>query len=253
MAARGLVAIAFGSVTFAQQFDAIVVRPHQEQRSADFSAPRGVMPGGKRFEVSGTTLPLLISLAYGISPRLCCTGGPAWVYSSVWDVLAVSDESVSRPTMMVMVQHLLEAEFKLKLEDRKTTVKCRVLTVAPSGTTLVPDARDKQFVDWVPHIGYREPGHYHAIFMGYTLDELADFLSYYPGYPIVNRTELRGRYDIPIYFAIPGADAINTRDPNFNPGPSLGEAIHAMGLETKPSTTEETRYFVIRAEKPVNP
>ena len=95
------------------------------------------MQGAHRFVVKNYTLKRLVGAAYNLTPR-AISGGPAWVDSDTYDVLAATPGEV-RPNLeeqMSMLRKLLADRFGLSFHQEEKELAIYSLTVAKSGSKL---------------------------------------------------------------------------------------------------------------------
>ena len=95
------------------------------------------MHGTNRFVEKDYTLKLLIAAAYDLNPRTI-SGGPAWVGSDHYDILAVTPGDM-RPThdeQMSMLRSLLTDRFKLTFHREPKVFSIYELQVAKNGPKL---------------------------------------------------------------------------------------------------------------------
>jgi uncharacterized protein (TIGR03435 family) len=96
-----------------------------------------IMQGTHRFVEKAYTLKLLIAAAYDLNPRTI-SGGPGWIESDHYDILAVTPGEV-RPThdeQMWMLRTLLADRFKLTFHREQKVFSIYELTVAKNGPKL---------------------------------------------------------------------------------------------------------------------
>src|SRR5437762_4063690 len=93
-----------------------------------------IMQGSNRFVEKAYTLKLLIAAAYDLNPRTI-SGGPGWIESDHYDIVAVTPGEV-RPThdeQMAMLRNLLTDRFKLGFHREEKVFSIYELKVAKSG------------------------------------------------------------------------------------------------------------------------
>ena len=96
-----------------------------------------IMQGNNRFVEKAYTLKLLIAAAYDLNPRTI-SGGPGWVESDHYDIVAVTPGEV-RPThdeQMSMLRNLLTDRFKLMFHREEKVFSIYELEVAKNGPKL---------------------------------------------------------------------------------------------------------------------
>ncbi len=217
-------------------------------------------PGG-RFEVTNMTLAGLIGFAHGLQP-FELQGGPAWLASDRWDVIAKvdGDPPPAAPgtpdTMQLATRALLAERFKLRLHRETSEVDVYELVMARSNgkpaAGLRPSTADclaiRRAADDAARggpaapapntpervvCGIRNNGR-RIQFGGYPMAMLTDLLTTAVQRRVVDSTGLTGNWEFDLSFAPPqlgtAADAV---DPN---GPSLFTALQEqLGLRLQPA------------------
>lgn len=164
------------------------------------------MQTAHQFVAHNHTLKTLVAAAYDVSPQ-AISGGPAWVESERYEILAKAPNDV-RPNLqeqMAMLRALLADRFKLTVHREQKEMSIYALTVAKRGSklkesTVSPDAAPEGppaliFVVSPPVI--RLPARYASmaelasVFQRATLER-----------PVVDQTGLAGRYDFDLEFSI---------------------------------------------------
>jgi hypothetical protein len=174
-----------------------------------------------RFVAQSVTLRLLVAIAYGLQDYQI-SGGPAWVRSDSFDIEAKAEnERADTNQVSLMVRSLLADRFKLILhnETRESSV------YAGSGVPLKP---------------------------------LASLLGRQLGQTVIDRTELRGRFDIKLTWtpdlgqAQPAPDGGVATLPRADPSaPSVFTAIQEqLGLKLRSAKGPSGFLFIDRVEKP---
>ena len=102
-----------------------------EIKPADPATPRPgkgrVLPGG-RIEVPGMTVKDLMMMAYGVQENMIA-GGPKWVGSQRFDIVAKAPTETPMPTLRLMMQTLLAERFRLAIHREDRAMPAYVLTV----------------------------------------------------------------------------------------------------------------------------
>jgi uncharacterized protein (TIGR03435 family) len=227
--------------------------------------------GGKaspgRLSVECTTLgtlpdsfPGILQQAYGLFangrenplwsiPKI--EGGPAWITSERYQINAKAEGDAS-PEMMMgpMMQALLEDRFKLKMHRETREVPVYALTVAKGGLKLKPflegsctPSYDGPRVPGQPPLckaraSSKGPNLITIDGQGMTLDEFsgleltASAFGFKLDRPLINRTELAGRFDFHLEFAI---DDVRGAASSDVAGPSIFTAVQQqLGLKLDP-------------------
>jgi len=156
------------------------------------------------FAAKNHALKTLIAAAYNLNPR-AISGGPAWVDSDRYDIVAKTPGSV-RPNLdeqMAMLRQLLSGRFQLTFHREPKEMKMYALTVAKGGlkvkaSTVLPDAfpaGPPPLIFVVSPQVIRLPGR------DATMTQLASVLQRAAlDYPVIDRTGLSGRYDFDLAF-----------------------------------------------------
>jgi uncharacterized protein (TIGR03435 family) len=168
-----------------QSFDVASIHPHDPDNKTFVAR----MPSRGAFSGEGVPLQLLVMLAYGVQESQI-VDAPGWVSSEKWDIDAKSENrQYSDEETNLMLQHLLEERFSLKLHRETRQQSAYVLTVAKGG----PNFRTSDKLSTNVHSGAR----------GFSIENgglpaLTGLLATALGRPVVDKTGLTGNYDISI-------------------------------------------------------
>lgn len=214
---RPLVAVSLltllATPALAQTFEAADVHPS----APDATTSGALLPGG-RLEFRATTLLRLISFAWNIPPDRIA-GGPSWLDTAQFDVLAKSPASAGRAEQLVMLQNLLGERFDLAVKSEEKPVPVFAL-VNGKGRTPKESAADTE-----PGCKRSTEGGATLTCRHTTMDSLAETLPMVaPGYftrTVVNRTDLKGAYDFQLHWVargkLPaGAEGLHQSDSLFS-------------------------------------
>jgi uncharacterized protein (TIGR03435 family) len=160
-----------------------------------------VMQGPKRFVEKNYTLKLLIAAAYELNPKTI-SGGPGWMDSDHYDIVAVTPGEVrpSHDEQMSMLRSLLTDRFKLTFHREQKAFSIFALEVAKGG----PKMKESTTPDTPPTVG---PGvvYPQRIVLPARNATMGDFASLMQrailDRPVVDRTGLSGRYDFDLEWA----------------------------------------------------
>jgi uncharacterized protein (TIGR03435 family) len=148
----------------------------------------GFMPGG-RVEFRATTLLRLISLAYS-TPEDRIGGGPSWINTDRFDVVAIAEPNVTSAGMRTRLQELLQQRFGLSVQRGDTPRSVYVLTLAKGPGKESPGDPDCRLET--------QPARVYTC-RHVTMAGIAERLPLIaPGYfekPVVDKTGLTGPYD----------------------------------------------------------
>jgi uncharacterized protein (TIGR03435 family) len=192
------------------------------------------MQSANRFYAKNHTLKTLIQAAYNLTPR-AVSGGPSWVDSDRYEILAQSPGNV-RPTLdeqMSMLRKLLADRFHLTFHRDEKEFSIYALGVAKNGlklkeSTVDPDAPPEgppPLVFVLSPESVRLPGR------SATMAEVASvFQRAALDRPVVDRTGLSGRYDF---------------DLEFTPDESL---FGGLGLKGTPESTRPDLFTAMQQQ-----
>jgi uncharacterized protein (TIGR03435 family) len=232
-------------------FDVATVKPvDSDSKSGRFIT----MQGTNRFVEKDYTLKLLIAAAYDLNPRTI-SGGPAWIGTDHYDILAVTPGDV-RPDhdeQMTMLRSLLTDRFKLTFHREPKVFSIYQLELAKNGPKLKEStAHPDDPVVVGPGVVYPQRivlpgrnatmGNFVSLLQRAILDR-----------PVVDKTGLSGRYDFDLEWApdetqfggdVPPATAAATSPPLF-------EAIQQeLGLKLEATKGPVDALVVDTAERP---
>lgn len=224
-----------GSAASAQsQYEVATIRP---------SAPgttRHMQIRGTRFATEGTTVVDLLQFAYGVHTSQI-VGGPNWIKTDRFDISA-DPEMERRPSsseLKTMTARLLADRFHLVLANEEAVIPVFALVRVKAKLQLkstVPDSTGILSGGLVP------PG---SLFVHN--GTVGDFIAYLQRYappeidrPIVNQTDISGRYEFELHFCPEGArDQEPTEVASPTTAPDIFTAIRdQLGLRLQPTRTE---------------
>ena len=252
-------AISF-SATFAQSpaprpkldaFEVATVKPvESEPRSGRYIT----MQGNNRFVEKDYTLELLIAAAYDLNPRTIF-GGPAWISSDHYDIVAVTPGEIrpSHDEQMTMLRSLLAERFKLTFHRELKVFSIYVLEVAKNGPKLNATAASPDDPTVVgPGVVYPQrvvlPGRNASMVSFVSLLQRAIL-----DRPVVDNTGLSGKYDFDLEWAPDetqfGGDLLPATGAATSP--PLFEAIQEqLGLKLEATKGPVDALVVDTAERP---
>ncbi len=237
-------ALAFSAIASAQpkvEFEAASIR------RATTSFPRRTEFDDVRFSAPASTLRSLITQAYGIDDYQL-VGNSGWTNTEFWTVSAAMRPTRDRAQVMEMLRNLLADEFHLKAHLEIRRVKALELQLEKGGPKLLSESTPPQ---QPPNIS---PGRL-TLSVAATLPELARYLSTRtgpdaPGWPVVDRTDLHGRYAIWLTFA-------NQIDPDGRSGTLsidyMTELPRQLGLRLSPTQADISFLVIDNAVRPDAP
>ena len=197
-------------------------------------------------QATWTNMPLavIIQNAYHIqSDQL--VGGPGWIHSDRWDIIAKTERPATRQQQNGMLRPLLAKQFNLSVHTETRELPEYKLVVAKGGPKLPAAATNSRPAGTLIRRGLIDAhGIDSAEFSGWLRSEL--------GRPVIDETGLKGKYDFKLQW-IPdegqsnGGDDIPSAD---SPGPSLFAAIRDLGLRLEPIKGPIEVLVIDHVEKP---
>ena len=237
------------------KFDAFEVATVKPVDSTPSTGRYITMQGTNRFVEKNYTLKLLIAAAYDLNPRTI-SGGPAWITSDHYDILAVTPGEI-RPNhdeQMSMLRGLLADRFKLTFHREQKVFSIYELQVAKNGPKLKASAAGPDDPAVVgPGVVYPQerivlPGR------NATMGNLVSLLQRaILDRPVVDKTGLSGRYDFDLEWAPDETQFGGELPPPSGAAtsPPLFEAIQQeLGLRLEATRGPVAALVVDRAERP---
>ncbi|MGD0798053.1 MAG: TIGR03435 family protein [Acidobacteriaceae bacterium] len=193
---------------------------------------QGFRLDGHRISIEGSTMTSLICFAYSIQ-KSQIVGAPGWFDEQGWNIDGVPDAE-GKPSWHQyrrMLQKLLSTRFGLAIHPDKRELSVYALMVAKGGAKLEKSKSD-------PDALSDQSGHGvgTAQSMKFTNDSMTDFaqtMQLMVDRPVVDQTNLSGRYDFSLLWT---PDVMRATEPDAPPGlftavqEQLGlklEAVHA--------------------------
>jgi uncharacterized protein (TIGR03435 family) len=191
---------------FGPAFEVATIKP------VESDAKKGryiVMQGTNRFVEKDYTLKLLIAAAYELSPKVI-SGGPSWIESDHYDILALTPGD-ARPThdlQMAMLRSLLADRFKLTFHREPREFSIYELELAKGGPKSASGGAPglKQSAapasDPAALISTVYPDRIHLPARNATMGDFVSLLQRaLLDRPVVDKTGLTGRYDFDLEWA----------------------------------------------------
>jgi uncharacterized protein (TIGR03435 family) len=152
-------------------------------------------PGG-RFRASATTLKYLLEWAYDIQPSQH-SGGPSWIDTDRYDVVAKAEGNATDAQMKLMVQTLLAERFQLKLHHDSKELPVYVISLGKTAPKLFPPKEgETHSIQIAPQMGPdQKVASFHITATRFSLTQLTDTFARQLGRVIVNKTGLDGDFD----------------------------------------------------------
>jgi len=185
----------------------------RQNKSNDTQSYERVLPGG---EISARNIPMkeFLKFAYNVRDEQLA-GGPAWLNSDRFDITGKATPGTPDETLRLMLQNLLEKEFKLAVHREQRPMDVYALVVGKNGPKLQkatgsgkPDCRRRVGGGQDPAAKDMPPGQAELVCTNMTMADLAEALpKYAPGYAdhaVVDLTNIKGAYDLTLSWVARG-------------------------------------------------
>jgi uncharacterized protein (TIGR03435 family) len=211
--------------------------------------------GSQGYHAEGATVRSLMAVAYTVTDRQI-SGGPSWMSTDRFDIEAKAPRQGSTDELHVMLQHLLEERFNLKLRREMREESVWALVVAKGGSKMpVHDPNDKDYapislktVGGNDGVCFAMPGR------NVTMNYFAFMLSRVTNRAVIDKTGLPAHYDVDLQFV---PDGLHASGPDGRPlaiSPDCAEVFFALpkqlGLNLE-ATKAPVEYLVVEhVDKP---
>lgn len=220
------IVLALAAITlWAQSFESATVRPFVPQDD-DTEAPVRE-PGSMVY--SNVSLKLLLAAAYGVRPDQI--GGPAWLETDRYDIVAKPPAGATKDQVPAMLRNLLADRFHLTVQEETRPRPAYALLASKEGPKLKP-AKAITGVDFsvAPD---------HIDITGANLPAFAGMLASYIGCPVTDETGIRGSYDFRLNATLADLKSASA---------ALSTALQNLGLTLETRTTT-TKYLVVSGSR----
>lgn len=244
MKLAALATIALASAQIPVAFEVASVKPSKSDEKMKYGS-RGSVLSGRNIPLKGW-----IQIAYGA--RDFQVVGPEWIANEKFDIEAKPPVVVSHAVMMQMLQALLADRFRLKLHRMTREMPVYELVVARGGLKMKASEDQTLWAGDYPNgapMGQKttgggptelSPGRLAGKALPMTI--LANLLSGPVERTVMNKTGLKGRYDVDLRYA---------RDIDDVSAPSLFTALEEqLGLKLKAAKGPVEVLVVERVERP---
>jgi uncharacterized protein (TIGR03435 family) len=200
------------------------------------------------------------------------TGGPAWIYSDFYSINAKAEGNANEALMAgPMLQGLLQDRFKLQLHRASKEIPVYALTVAKSGSKLLPFKEGSCIaVDFTkPPIPPPPPGQKNcdALVGGrrgsntrleaqaITLDYFSKLLSLVLDRPVIDKTGISGKFDFHLSYLVdqttPGVLLPDLGPSDDTPAASIFTVLQEqLGLKLEPAKGNREFLVIDHIERP---
>lgn len=175
-------------------------------------------PGDRGYH--GTNMPLLSYLTVAYQVRASQIVGPEWIRTDHFDVEAKAEKPATVDELHVMLQHLLEDRFRMKLRQENRDQPGFILTVDKDGPKMkAHDSEDRLSAPimpgWGKHLGTNVTMTYLSFYLSNELDRT-----------VIDKTALPGHYDFEVEWGMDPVytNAMQAAPPTTVSAPAGGEA-----------------------------
>ncbi len=187
---------------------------------------QGFRLNGRRIFIENNTMTSIICFAYSIQ-KTQIVNAPAWFADQPWDINGVPDTegAPNWHQYRAMLQKLLSTRFGLVMHRDKRELSVHAITVAKGGPKLEKSARDPEALS--DQSGHGVGPAQYMKFTNDSMTEFAEFLQLMGDRPVVDQTNLSGRYDFSLLWT---PDVV--RDAPTDTAPGLFTAVQEqLGLK----------------------
>jgi bla regulator protein blaR1 len=214
-------------------FEVASIRPNT---SGDAGSGSTRDPG--RVTVYNMTLRDLIRQAYEVK-LYQVTGGPDWLGSDRFDVVATTEGNPNQERLRLMMQRLLAERFGLVIHRERKQLPAYMLLAARGGARLEKAKDGKRSFSIFPLRGIIRG-------TGSSTAELADGLSGILDRPVLDQSGLRGSFDFQLEYA-----PLSASGAAGDAAPSVFTALQEqLGLKLEPTTAPIEIIVIDRVEQP---
>jgi len=222
-------------------FEVASIRRHEGplNRLGDYSA------SGPRLTLGGYNVPLLVMEAYDLRNFQMSFPSKSSELDGFYNITAIAPGATAptRDDFRQMLQSLLADRFKLKVHRETRELAVYALVVDKNGPSLKAGSGDERCA---ARFGPLQPQdrNYGYQYTNCTLEPLVNTLQ--ADRPIVDRTGLKGRYDVSLFATPP----FKMRDSSGPGDIELRDAIRQLGLKLEPRKEPISVLVVDYVEKP---
>ena len=158
----------------------------------------GFIPGG-RFEVRGATMLELISTAWGVGDDARILGGPGWLGTDKFDIIAKAPAGTPQTALQPMLQALLADRFKLAVHNDTKPLPIYALIVGKR--PLIKESAGPGDAECRMNVvdGVRTYTCRNMTMEGFT-QRLSGVAAGYLNHPLMDFTGLKGSYDFALHW-----------------------------------------------------
>lgn len=201
---------------------------------------------GRRIYIENEPVTMLICFAYSVQ-KSQIVNAPPWFDDARWDINGVPDNEgyPNQKQYQRMVEKLLKDRFALQIHHDQRELSVYALTLSKGGPKLDKSKSDPEAP--LDQTGHGANGQQSWSFKNNGMADLAQFLQEMVGKPVINQTNLPGRFDFNLLWT---RDELRSKaEPDAAPG--LFTAIQEeLGLKLEPTRAPADVIVIDHAERP---
>lgn len=220
----------------------------------------GYSPESSRFHGFMSAIEL-VSLAYQLPP-LRVADGPPWMKTERFEVTGMISAPRQKGDLPIMLRHLLEDRFGLKVHPDRRPMPVNLLLLARSDGKLGPGLRqvNRNCSNDSPVLEdrcYGQEGIGNFAFRGWQWDRVLSTLERMSGRTVIDRTGLSGQFDMslewnPQLSRLPELIGTGPTLADLEARPILSTAVREqLGLKLEPGTEPVDVLVIDRIERPM--
>jgi uncharacterized protein (TIGR03435 family) len=230
---------AFAQTASQPAFDVASVKALDPAAESHTGMDFRIYPGG-RLEMINLTLRTILLEAFGVK-HYQLSGGPGWMNTDHFTIIAKAEGDPSRQQMVAMLQTLLADRFQLKIHREVKEGNVYAMVVAKGGLELQLSTTDQSrfstYRNNPPGVSYTLVG------KKTSMARIAEGIGSHLGTPVLDRTGIQGEFDFKL-----GPFA---GDDNPDSGPSIFSVIQEqLGLKLETAKGSIEMLVIDHAEKP---
>ena len=214
----------------------------------------GVLRGG-RYVNRDATMVDLITAAYGV-PEDAIAGGPGWLGSDLFDVVAKVPSGTTPATAKLMLQSLLAERFHLVVRNETHPIPRYVLSVGKNGPRLKPGSGDagcqpQQQAPGDPSDPASQPNikvACHNLSAAAIAENLRQMAPGYLDHDVIDSTKLEGTFDFDLEWTGRGQLAAKG-----DSGISIFKAVEKLGLKLEKQDVALPSFGVVSVDRRPSP
>ncbi len=239
-AGLALIALASAPLRADMAFETASVKP----APANMPPRNPMQVDSGRVTLNSWSLKMLIEMAYG-QPEWKLDGASGWIDENRYDIAAKFPEGADQKQLPEMMKTLLIERFALQTETKSRSMKVYALTPVKTGAKLKPSTEATSFDAQGRTKTVLVKGG--VFFPDLTMDGLAAILASRIGKPVIDQTNIPGKFAVDLKWSAKEMDANGAS----TDGPSIFTAIEEqLGLTLRSTTAPVEVLSILHAAPP---